>query len=203
MTRRTHFVLGLFVSALFCVGAVAQSAQQQTVQLDPAKTRIEFTLGDVLHTVHGSFRLKNGSLHFDPATGAVDGALVVDATSGDSGNHSRDKKMNKEVLESAKYPEIVFLPQKFTGHVNPEGASQVTVSGIFRIHGADHPLTLIMPVRINGNEMTASTRFEVPYEKWGMKNPSTFVLRVSNKVSIDLTAVGQVTTTQVAAQNNR
>jgi hypothetical protein len=32
-----------------------------------------------------------------------------------------------------------------------------------------------------------------------MKNPSTFVLRVSNKVSIDLTAVGQVTTTQVSA----
>ncbi len=125
---------------------------------------------------------------------------VVDATSGDSGNHSRDKKMNKEVLESAKYPEIAFLPQKFTGHVNPQGASQVAVSGIFRIHGADHPVTLIMPVRITGNELTATTHFEIPYEQWGMKNPSTFVLRVSNKVVIDLTAVGQVTSTQVAAK---
>ena len=149
--------------------------------------------------MHGSFRLKNGSLHFDPSTGAVDGALVVDATSGDSGNHSRDKKMNREVLESAKYPEIAFLPQKFTGHVNAQGASQVAVSGIFRIHGADHPVTLIMPVRITGNELTATTHFEIPYEQWGMKNPSTFVLRVSNKVVIDLTAVGQVSTTQVAA----
>ena len=198
MTRRTQFILAVFVPALLCGAAAAQSAQQQTVQLDPSKTRIEFTLADVLHTVHGSFRLKNGSLHFDPATGAVDGALVVDATSGDSGNHSRDKKMNKEVLESAKYPEIVFLPQKFTGHVNPEGASQVAVSGIFRIHGADHPMTLMMPVRVNGNELTATTHFEIPYQQWGMKNPSTFVLRVSNKVAIDLTAVGQVTT-QVAA----
>jgi polyisoprenoid-binding protein YceI len=199
MTRSTRSILSVLVSTLLSVAAVAQTEQQESVQLDPAKTRIEFTLGDVLHTVHGSFRLKNGSLHFDPSTGAVDGALVVDATSGDSGNHSRDKKMNKEVLESAKYPEIAFLPQKFTGHVNPQGASQVAVSGIFRIHGADHPVTLIMPVRITGNELTATTHFEIPYEQWGMKNPSTFVLRVSNKVVIDLTAVGQVSTTQVAA----
>jgi polyisoprenoid-binding protein YceI len=199
MTRSTRSILAFLVSTLLSVAAVAQTEQQESVQLDPARTRIEFTLGDILHTVHGSFRLKNGSLHFNASTGAVDGALVVDATSGDSGNHSRDKKMNKEVLESAKYPEIAFLPQKFTGHVNPQGASQVAVSGIFRIHGADHPVTLIMPVRITGNELTATTHFEIPYEQWGMKNPSTFVLRVSNKVVIDLTAVGQVSTTQVAA----
>lgn len=107
--------------------------------------------------------------------------------------------MNKEVLESSKYPEITFLPQKFTGRVNSEGASQVAVSGVFRIHGADHPMTLIMPVRITGSELTATTHFEIPYEQWGMKNPSTFVLRVSNKVVIDLTAVGQVTTAEVSA----
>lgn len=200
ITRSTRLILALFVSTLLSVAAVAQTVQQESVQLDPAKTRIEFTLSGILHTVHGNFRLKNGSLHFDPATGAVDGALVVDATSGDSGSHSRDKKMNKEVLESAKYPEITFLPQKFTGHVNPQGASQVAVSGIFRIHGADHPITLIMPMRISGNELTATTHFEIPYEQWGMKNPSTFVLRVGNKVVIDLTAVGQVTGAQVAAK---
>ena len=199
MTRSTRSILAFFVSTLLSVAAVAQTAEQESVQLDPAKTRIEFTLSDVLHSVHGSFRLKNGSLHFDPATGSIHGALVVDATSGNSGSHSRDKKMNKDVLESAKYPDITFVPQKFTGHVNPQGASQVAVFGIFRIHGADHPITLIMPVRINGNELTATTHFEIPYEQWGMKNPSTFVLRVSNKVVIDLTAVGQVTSSQVAA----
>ncbi len=200
MKRPTQFIFSVLVAMFLAAAAIGQTAQQENVQLDPSKTRIEFTLGDVLHTVHGSFRLKNGNLHFDPATGAVDGALIVDATSGDSGSHSRDKKMNKEVLESAKYPEITFLPQKFTGHVNPQGASQVAVSGIFRIHGADHPVTLIMPVRISGNELTATTHFEIPYEQWGMKNPSTFVLRVSNKVVIDLTAVGQVTGSEVTAK---
>lgn len=200
MTRNTRSALSFVAIALFSLAATAQSAQPEGVQIDPAKTRIEFTLGDVLHTVHGSFRLKSGSLHFDPTNGTVDGALVVDATSGDSGSRSRDKKMNKEVLESAKYPEIVFVPQKFSGHLNPQGVSQVAVSGIFRIHGGEHPVTWIMPVRINGNELTATTHFEIPYEQWGMKNPSTFVLRVSNKVTIDLTAVGQIKGAQVEAR---
>src|SRR5579862_6728786 len=134
MKRPTQFIFSVLVAMFLGAPAIAQTAQQENVQLDPAKTRIEFTLGDVLHTVHGSFRLKSGSLHFDPTNGTVDGALVVDATSGDSGSRSRDKKMNKEVLESAKYPEIVFVPQKFSGHLNPQGVSQVAVSGIFRIH---------------------------------------------------------------------
>ncbi len=205
MTRRLTTIL-LF--ALVTIAAAAQSTPaplstptpQESVQLDPARTRIEFTLGDVLHTVHGTFQLKGGTLQFDPANGVIGGALVVDATSGDSGSRSRDKKMNKEVLESSKYPEIIFTPQRFTGHLNPQGTSQVAVQGLFRIHGADHPITLMMPVHITGNQLTATTHFEIPYEQWGMKNPSTFILRVSNKVYIDLTAVGRITTTQVSAR---
>jgi hypothetical protein len=33
-----------------------------------AKTMVNFTLGDVLHTVHGVFDVKHGAVHFDPAT---------------------------------------------------------------------------------------------------------------------------------------
>jgi hypothetical protein len=32
----------------------------------------------------------------------------------------------------------------------------------------------------------------IPYIKWGLKNPSTFILRASDKVEIDIHAVGQV-----------
>lgn len=199
--RKTGILTLILAAAVLCVNAVAQTVgQEDVVQLDPAKTRIEFTLSDVLHTVHGTFQLKSGSLRFDPTHDSIGGALVVDAASGDSGNHSRDKKMNKEVLEAGKYPEIVLLPQRMTGHVNPQGASQVEVAGIFRIHGADHPITLTMPVHINGDELTATTHFEIPYEQWGMKNPSTFILRVSNKVIIDLTAIGRISREEVSAK---
>jgi len=51
--------------------AGAACAQPTVMELDPAQTRIEFTLGSLLHTVHGSFRLKQGTIRFDPATGAA------------------------------------------------------------------------------------------------------------------------------------
>ena len=75
-------------------------AQEMTVELDPAKTRIEFTLAATMHTVHGSFVLKHGTIRFDPSTRAASGVVVVDATSGSTDNNGRDRKMHREVLES-------------------------------------------------------------------------------------------------------
>ena len=34
--------------------------------------------------------------------------------------------------------------------------------------------------------------FALPYVSWGMKNPSTFVLRVDEKVAIEIHAAGRV-----------
>ena len=102
--------LPILVSALFA--SISPLAAQQTeLKLDPAKTRIDWTLGATMHTVEGSFRLKSGDIVFNPKTGEASGELIVDATSGDSGNKKRDADMNKNVLESAKYPEIVFFPK--------------------------------------------------------------------------------------------
>jgi len=173
-------------------------AQQEVVSFDPVETKIDFTLSDVLHTVHGTFKLKNGIIRFDPKTGAASGALVVDGTSGDSGNKSRDKKMNRDILESAKYPEIVFIPQHVSGSVPSQGTSQVNVLGIFRIHGSEHPLTLTVPLSIHGNQVGANMQFVVPYQAWGLKNPSTFILRVSDKVQINITVNGHLTLQQAS-----
>jgi polyisoprenoid-binding protein YceI len=169
------------------------TAQQVQVTLDPAQSKIEWTLGDVLHTVHGTFKLKAGQVSFDPSTGNASGEFVVDAASGDSGNHTRDGKMNKEVLESKRYPELTFVPKKLSGKVAAQGNSTVQVQGVFHIHGADHDLTLYVPVQVSGSVVRASTSFVVPYEAWGMKNPSTLLLKVEDKVQINVSAVGTLT----------
>lgn len=163
-------------------------AQQQTFTFDSEQTRVEFTLGDVLHTVHGTFRLKRGAITLNAATGEASGELVVDATSGDSGNKSRDKKMHKEILESEKYPDITFTPQHFHGTLNPQGRSNLVIDGSFNIHGQAHPMTLTVDAEVNQGNASAATSFSVPYVKWGMKNPSTFILRVSDKVEIAIHA---------------
>jgi len=175
---------------LLCASAPAP-AQELAFDLDPARTTVQFTLGGTLHTVHGSFKLKRGAIRFDPSTGKIGGEAVVDATSGESDSEGRDRRMHDNVLESARYPEIVFTPDRVEGVVAKQGASQVEVHGMFRIHGAEHEVML--PVHLEMTPMadgraTAKIHFTIPYVKWGLKNPSTLFLRVSDKVDIDITA---------------
>jgi len=183
----------LSVSALLTVASIAAAAQGLVFQLDPQHTAVDFTLSDVLHTVRGSFRLKQGSLRFDPASGRLSGEIVVDAKSGESGSGMRDRKMHREVLESDRYPEIVFRPDRVEGKVLPQGESSVRVHGRFSIHGADHELTVPAEVDMSPEHWAATIHFAVPYANWGMKNPSTLFLRVSESVAIDITTAGTVT----------
>jgi len=37
-----------------------------------------------------------------------------------------------------------------------------------------------------------TTHIEIPYVQWGLKNPSNFLLRVSDKVAIEIEATGHV-----------
>jgi polyisoprenoid-binding protein YceI len=157
----------------------------------PAKAMVNFTLGDILHTVHGVFDVKQGVVHFDPTTNKISGEILVDATSGHSGNDGRDKKMHKEVLESASYRDIVFRPDRVEGEVSELAASTVQVHGMFSIHGADHEITIPVRVEMSPGQWTATSHFTVPYVEWGMKNPSTFVLRVEQSVEIDIQASGE------------
>ena len=190
-----------FRFSLTVLFSLAAAAQQTQITLDPAQTKIEWTLGDVLHTVHGTFKLKSGSIAFDAKTGDASGQIVVDATSGESGNHTRDGKMQKEILESGRYPEIVFMPRHVTGNVPAQGNSTLQVQGVFRIHGGEHDLTLSLPVEADGSKATATTKFDVPYEAWGMKNPSTLFLKVENKVEIGIAATGTVSTGATATSH--
>lgn len=178
---------------LLAATVTLSAAQGAAFQLDPVQTSVKFTLADVLHTVHGSFKLKRGALQFDPGSGKITGEIVVDAASGDTGNGMRDRKMNKEVLESARYSEIAFRPDRVDGTVASQGTSSVTVHGIFTIHGTDREITVPAQIDTAADHWTAIVHFTIPYEKWGMKNPSTLFLKVSDSVQIDLTAAGSVT----------
>jgi polyisoprenoid-binding protein YceI len=184
------FVLAVFV---FLTASVPAFTQQAILQLDPSRTTVKFTLGDVLHTVHGSFRLKQGSLQLDESSEKLTGEIVVDAKSGDSGSKVRDGKMHRQVLESEQYPEIKFRPDRIEGSVNPRGNSTVKVHGIFTIHGVDREIAVPAEADLEADHWTATLHFTIPYVKWGMKNPSALFLRVDDSVQIDIVAGGSLT----------
>jgi polyisoprenoid-binding protein YceI len=167
--------------------------QAATIELDPSKTKLTFTLADVLHTVRGTFRLKQGRIHFDAATETISGEVIVDAASGDSGSAARDGRMRRSVLESQRYPEIRFTAENLRGSFSSTNSSSVSVTGMFEIHGQRHQVTIPMQVRVDGESVTARGEFVVPYVAWGMKDPSTFLLRVDKKVTIGILAMGRLT----------
>ena len=190
---RSPLLASLLVLLVVSFGSLAL-AQQRTFVADSGQSTVEFTLGDVLHTVHGTFKLKSGTLSFDDQTGTASGQLVVDANSGDSGSKARDGKMKKEILETQKYPDIVFTPQHVKGAISADGKSQVELDGVMTLHGQSHPMTLTVPLQVNGAGASADVHFIVPYVEWGLKNPSTFILRVNDKVDILVHVVGRIST---------
>jgi polyisoprenoid-binding protein YceI len=187
--RLGYFALAAIFLFVVCGSAVAQNV---SLTLDPQKTTVNFTLGATLHAVHGTFRLKRGALDLDPAAGKLSGEIVVDAKSGESDNGMRDRKMHREVLESEQHPEISFRPERVEGAIGAAGKSEVRVHGIFAIHGSEHELIIPAEVEMFPDHWSAALHFSVPYAKWGMKNPSTLFLRVSESVEIDVATGGAI-----------
>jgi polyisoprenoid-binding protein YceI len=184
-----------FFRHLFLCATLASlplSAADMVLEFNPQQTHVGWTLDSVLHTVHGTFNLRRGSIHFDPDTGKASGEIVVDARSGESGNESRDAKMHKNILESANFPDVIFTPDRVEGKVPAQGTGTVQVHGTFILHGTRHELTLPIQLNAEGGRLTADTHFSVPYVNWGLKDPSTFVLHVDGKVDIEIHATANL-----------
>lgn len=192
--------------ALFCVGLLtaiggwaAQGAPQTAtavapgellLNLDRDNSEIHWTLGSTLHTVHGTFKFKSGELRVNPGSGKASGKIVVSATSADSGNDRRDKKMHKDVLESGQYPEMFFTVDRVEGKVAASGSSNVLLHGTMNLHGTNHEFGAPVQAVLSGDHWKATAKFTVPYVKWGLKNPSSFLLHVKPDVDIELNMAG-------------
>jgi polyisoprenoid-binding protein YceI len=185
-------VMLVVLSALPQHAAPQPPASEIVFGIDPAQSKVHWTLGSTVHTVHGTFAFKTGTLRLDPATGKAGGEITVYATSADSGNDSRDKKMHKDVLESGKYPDVIFRPGRVEGKIAPQGSLTVQVHGLFVLHGTEHELTVPVQAEIAGDRWTGSARFNVPFIDWGLKNPSNFFLKVNHVVEIELELKGSL-----------
>jgi polyisoprenoid-binding protein YceI len=195
-----NYLLVLFLGIVFVTSAAPGAQQagqpqkggQLAFVLDQEKSHVHWTLGTTLHTVHGTFALKPGTVKLDLGPKKASGEIAAYATSGESGNDSRDKKMHKDVLESDKFPDIIFRPDRFEGAVAAQGASSVQLHGTFVLHGAEHELTVPMNAELKADHWTATGKFAVPFLQWGLKNPSNFLLKVEPNVNIELQFEGKL-----------
>ena len=172
--------------------ALPLAAETLTFELDPAATSVQFSLGATLHTVHGSLKAESGTVQVDPDTNKASGRIVIDATSAETGNSRRDSKMHEKILESQRYPRIIFEVERISGSLHRAGPSEVQLHGYLEMHGTRRPIAVPASVLVEGTRVRGTAMLTIPYLEWGLKDPSFFVLRVEKEVRVTVKAAGRL-----------
>jgi polyisoprenoid-binding protein YceI len=178
--------------ALAVLLAPVALAQQQTFVANPDASEVKMTLKTTREVVNGTFHIQSGSLEFDRSAAKMSGSVVALAGSGKTGNDSRDKKMNKDILEVEQHATVSFEPKSYAGAIAPSGDSTIQVTGIFTLLGTPHEITIPILVHLEGTTATAKAHFVVPYIQWGLKDPSFLFWKADHDVAIDLLLTGRL-----------
>ena len=180
------------VAALALLFAPATLAQHKTFTVNPDASEVKMKLNTTHEVVNGTFHVQSGWIEFDRSATKISGIVVVAAGTGKTGNDSRDKKMNKDILKVDQYTTVSFAPKTYTGTIPDSGDATLQVSGVFTLLGTPHDLTVPMQIHIDGNTATAKAQFIVPYVQWGLKNPSFLIWKAENDVAIGLSLAGNI-----------
>jgi polyisoprenoid-binding protein YceI len=181
-----------FTIALALLAVSPVWAQHQRFAIDPNASDVKMTLKTSHKIVNGTFHVDSGSIDYDRNVSNISGTVVVAAGSGKTGNDSRDKKMNKDILEVQQYSTVTFTPKSYAGTIALSGDSTIQVAGILKLLGTPHEITVPMHLHIDGASCSAKTHFLIPYVQWGLKNPSFLIWKADNDVAIDLDLVGHL-----------
>jgi polyisoprenoid-binding protein YceI len=157
-------------------------------------------LSSLGHSPTLAIRDFEGELEFSPENlGAASLRLRVKADSLEVTDDikSKDRQemestMNKTVLESAKYPEIVFATSSVSASVQGEGRYQANLNGILTMHGVSRPVTIPAQVTLMGDMLRAGGEFPILQSTFGIAPVSvaggTLKLKDELKFAFDIVA---------------
>lgn len=177
---------GTLLALALILSPASAPAAEGVFTLDPAASAVRFTLAATLHTVVGEGRVQGGELRFDPEGGAASGAVRVDARSFRTGIEARDENMHQQVLESERFPEIRFDAERIEVRSRSADAAEVTIHGKLALHGTEHEVAVPAHLALEGGALHVTGAFTVPYVAWGLRDVSTFVLRVAKELDVQL-----------------
>ena len=165
----------------------------------PLRYRIEVVGSSVRWELPASFRpirgivpLFHGFVEADPLTsGAWDvrSRIVVPAAGMRTGSLIRDRTLREKVLETERFPEIVFELRRFTGDLSsfrPGETFSVQVAGDLTVHGKTAPVQLPVDVSVFPKAVVIRGSFPVHWKKYGLQDPSfPVVARVKEPMQVD------------------
>lgn len=165
---QSHFTVQAFAEGLFSAFAH-----------DPVIAVQEFT-GDVQCELES---MANASVTLTIKAGS----LVVSDSTKESDRAEIEHKMRDEVLETDKYPEIIFVSSNVTATKLTNGQFRARMIGDLTLHGATQKnLWLFAEVSINENGLRAQGEYALKQTDFGIKLVSVAIgaLKVKNEVKL-------------------
>jgi polyisoprenoid-binding protein YceI len=109
--------------------------------------------------------LEGGSLHLNIDSRSL---AVTDEVS-EIDRRQMELVMNQEVLETARYPEIVFAAKAISGTRSDGGPFMANLAGDLSLHGVTHTQSVPVRVMLNGETLRAQGEFSVRQTTYGIK----------------------------------
>lgn len=166
-------------------------------RIDREGSFLKWDLPATLHTVHGTVPEFSGAVETERGAAGqwtVRGRVVVRAAAMKTGNESRDRTMREKVLETDKFPEIVFEVSRVDADLSKLAAGEAfnaQVSGNLTVHGKTQPVDVRVKVEPSAGSVLVSGVFDLRWKSYGLQDPSfAFVtVREPMKVTFQLRAV--------------
>ena len=174
-----------FPSVVFLLSIVlilAQPASSQSFSTNSG--RIEFQSRVPLHSFSGVSEELTGRIDFE--TGTVD--FYVDLETLKTGIGKRDKDMRK-TLETSEYPFAEFYGQLSGFRADVLEDQQVSVEGMFKLHGIERRVTVEGTLAQSSDKVTVTAEWTLSLGDYNISPPRLLVVRVDPVQKIVLHAV--------------
>lgn len=120
------------------------------------------------------------------------GSLAVTDNISDKDRREMERTMNQEVLETSKYPEIVYDSSNVSSSRAGEGEYSLELQGDLVLHGVKHHQPVSLKLTVTGDSLRAQGQFSVRQTQYGIKLVSvaggTLKLKDELKCSFDIVA---------------
>lgn len=131
----------------------------------------------------------SATLHF----GAKAASLVVTDSISDKDRREIERQMQDEVLESKRYPEIVYEGSSITTTGSSDGQFMAALNGNLTLHGATNPQTISAQVSISGDILRAYGDFALRQTDYGIRLVSALggALKVKDDLKFEFNIVAR------------
>ena len=181
---------GLALLLLRAVEALSEQPPPLHYVIEPAGSVLTWELPATLHTVHGKAPEISGSIDAAPGTAGgwrVDARIVVKAAAMVTGNDKRDRTMREKVLETDRFPDIVFEARQVAADLSrfqPGENLTVEVVGDLTVHGKPAAVRVPVEVRVFPDHVDLKGTFPLSWKQYGVYDPSFGIVTVKDPLRV-------------------